>query len=304
MSQRTFIDEQRRNRRSSILLAVIISLFLLGLVTIITFFFVAPDAVIYVLPFSLVIIIIYTWSMYQYGDRLVLSSTKARPAEGDEFTYLNNVVEGLSIAAGVPPPKVYVIDNSDINAFAAGKDPQHASITVTTGALKTLSREELEGVVGHEMSHVRNHDVQFMTYIVAIVGIVSILSHIILLWAELSVMSGGGRRRGRNGGGGSIIFLVVGLILAIFAPLAVALIEFAISRRREFLADAGGAELTRYPEGLASALEKIMKTNQGGMKVDAAVSPLFISDPNKIGLSNLFATHPPLAERIKRLRQM
>ena len=198
MSQRTFIDEQRRNRRSSILLAVIISLFLLGLVTIITFFFVAPDAVIYVLPFSLVIIIIYTWSMYQYGDRLVLSSTKARPAEGDEFTYLNNVVEGLSIAAGVPPPKVYVIDNSDINAFAAGKDPQHASITVTTGALKTLSREELEGVVGHEMSHVRNHDVQFMTYIVAIVGIVSILSHIILLWAELSVMSGGGRRRGRR----------------------------------------------------------------------------------------------------------
>jgi heat shock protein HtpX len=302
MSQRTFIDEQRRNRRSSILLAVIVSLFLLGLVYIFALFL-APGAVIFVLPFSLVIIIIYTWSMYQYGDRIVLSSTKARPAEGQEYTYLNNVVEGLAIAAGVPSPKVYVIDNPDINAFAAGKDPQHASITVTTGALKTLSREELEGVVGHEMSHVRNRDVEFMTYIVVLVGIVSIISHVILLSAEIGMISGG-RRRGRGDGGGSVIFLVIGLILAILAPIAVALIEFAISRRREFLADAGGAELTRYPEGLASALEKIMKTNQGGMKVDAAVSPLFISDPNKSGISNLFATHPPLEERIKRLRQM
>ena len=305
MSQRTFYDEQRKNRRSSILLAIIVSLFLFSLAYIVAIIF-APDAVIFILPFSLIIILIYTWSMYQYGDRIVLSSTKAHPAEGQEYTYLNNVVEGLAIAAGVPPPKVYVIDNPEINAFATGKDPQHASITVTTGALQKLNREELEGVVGHEMSHVRNRDVAFMTYVAVLVGIVSILSHVILMWAWIGGISGGrGGSRGREGGSGlKVIFLVLGLILAILAPLAVALIEFAISRKREFLADAGGAELTRYPEGLASALEKIMKINQGAMKVDQAVSPLFINDPNKSGLSNLFATHPPLEERIKRLRQM
>jgi len=305
MSQRTFYDEQRKNRRSSILLAIIVSLFLFSLAYIVAIIF-APDAVIFILPFSLIIILIYTWSMYQYGDRIVLSSTKAHPAEGQEYTYLNNVVEGLAIAAGVPPPKVYVIDNPEINAFATGKDPQHASITVTTGALQKLNREELEGVVGHEMSHVRNRDVAFMTYVAVLVGIVSILSHVILMWAWIGGISGGrGGSRGREGGSGlKVIFLVLGLILAILAPLAVALIEFAISRKREFLADAGGAELTRYPEGLASALEKIMKLNQGAMKVDEAVSPLFINDPNKRGVSNLFATHPPLEERIKRLRQM
>jgi heat shock protein HtpX len=244
--------------------------------------------------------------MYQYGDRIVLSSTKAHPADGQEYTYLNNVVEGLAIAAGVPLPKVYVIDNLEINAFATGKDPQHASITVTTGALQKLKREELEGVVAHEMSHVRNRDVAFMTYVAVLVGIVSIISHVMLMWAYFGAISGGrGGGGGRDRGSGlNAVFLVVGLILAILAPLAVALIELAISRKREFLADASGAELTRYPEGLASALEKIMMTNQGAMKVDKSISPLFISDPNKSGLSNLFATHPPLEERIKRLRQM
>ncbi|MGD0802697.1 MAG: M48 family metalloprotease [Candidatus Bathyarchaeia archaeon] len=307
MAHRTFWDEQRRNRRDSLLLAILVSLFLFGIIYIFALMF-APDALIFVLPFSVIIIVIYTWSSYQYGDKVVLASTHARPAEGPEFTYLNNIAEGLAIAAGVPPPKVYVIDNPDINAFSTGKDPQHASIAVNTGAINQLNREELEGVVAHEMSHVRNRDVEFMTYIAVLVGLVSILSHVILQWAWFAGVTGAsqsrGRGRSRDGGGGlQIVILVVGLLLAILAPIATTLIELAVSRRREFLADAGGAELTRNPEGLASALEKIKNLNQGRMKVDQAVSPLFISDPNKRGL-DLFATHPPIDERIKRLREM
>ncbi len=300
--RRTFFDEQRRNSRDSILLAIVVSLFLFGLVYVFAYIF-APDALIIVLPVALIIIVIYTWSSYQYGDQIVLSSVHARPAEGNDFIYLNNVAEGLSIASGIPTPKIYVIDDPEINAFATGKDPQHSSICVTTGALQKLNRAELEGVVAHEMTHVRKHDVQFMTFVAVLVGLVSILSHIILRWAWLAPRSRG-RDRDRGGGGIEVVILVLGIILAILAPVAVALIQFAISRRREFQADAGGAELTRYPEGLASALEKIKNGNQGKMKVDEAVSPLFISDPNKSGLDNLFATHPPLEERIKRLREM
>jgi heat shock protein HtpX len=305
MERRTFFEEQRRNRRNSLLLAVVVSLFLFGLVY--TFaYIITPEAIIFVLPISIILILIYTWGSYQYGDQIVLSSTRAIPAVGNEFIYINNVAEGLSIAAGIPPPKVYVIDDPEINAFATGKDPEHASIAVTTGALQSLNRQELEGVISHELSHIRNRDVEFMTYVTVLVGLVSILSHIILRWAWWGGMSGG-RRRSRDRGGGSgidVVILVLGLILAILAPIAVALIQFAINRRREFMADASSAELTRYPEGLASALEKIKNVNQGKMKVDEAISPLFISDPNHTALDNLFATHPPLEERIKRLRQM
>jgi len=302
MARRTFYDEQRRNRRDSLLLAIVVSLVLFGLVYSFAYIF-APEALIFVLPLSIILIFVYTWGSYQYGDQIVLSSTHARPAEGNEFIYLNNVAEGLAIAAGIPPPKVYVIDDPEINAFATGKNPEHSSIAVTTGALQKLNRSELEGVVAHELSHVRNRDVEFMTFIAVLVGLVSILSHIILRWAWFTPRSRG-RGRDRGGSGLEIVVLILGLILAILAPIAVALIQFAINRRREYMADASGAELTRYPEGLASALEKIKNNNQGKMKVDEAVSPLFISDPNKTALDELFATHPPIEERIKRLRQM
>jgi heat shock protein HtpX len=302
--RRTFYDEQKRNKRDSLLLAIVVSLVLFGLVYSFAYIF-APQDLILVLPLSAIIIVAYTWGSYQYGDQIVLSSVHARPAEGNEFIYLNNVAEGLSIAGGIPTPKVYIMDDPEINAFATGKDPEHASICVTTGALQKLNRAELEGVVAHEMTHVRNRDVEYMTYIAVLVGLVSILSHIILRWGWLGAGSRSrGRGRDRDGGGGfEVVIMLVGIVLAILAPIAVALIQYAISRRREFMADAGGAELTRFPEGLASALEKI-GSNQGKMKVDEAVSPLFISDPNHTALDNLFATHPPLAERIKRLRQM
>ena len=300
MQRRSFHDEQSRNRRDSIILAIIVSVVLFALVVSISYIW-APDAVYVAVPVSLLLVFVYTWSSYQYGDRVVLSSTGAVPAEGPQYTYLNDTVEGLAIAAGIPKPDVYVVPSDEINAFATGKDPEHASLAVTTGLMRTLDRQELEGVVAHEMSHIRNRDVQFMTLVAVLVGLAGILSHMILR----SYWWGGGRgRRDRDRGNLGLIIVAVGFVLAIFAPILTRLVQLAVSRRREYLADASGAELTRYPDGLADALEKIMQHNRGDMKVSEAVSHLFIADPNRSALDALYATHPPIEERIKRLREM
>jgi len=201
----------------------------------------------------------------------------------------------LKLAAGIPKPKIYVIESDDINAFATGKDPKHASLAVTTGLLKNLKRDEIEGVIGHELSHVKNYDIRFATLVAVLVGLVAIISHMFL-----RTFSFGGKRDRDKGG----ILILIGLILAIFAPIVARLVQFAVSRRREYLADASSVQLTRYPEGLASALEKIMKINTGKMKVSEAVSHLFFTDPNKSALDSLYATHPPIKERIKILRSM
>jgi heat shock protein HtpX len=298
--QRSFHDEQSRNRRDSILLAMIVSVVLFALIVSISYIW-APDAVYVMVPISLLFVFIYTWSSYQYGDRVVLSSTGAVPAEGPQYTYLNDTVEGLAIAAGIPKPAVYVVPSDEINAFATGKDPEHASVAVTTGLMRTLDRQEMEGVLAHEMSHIRNRDVQFMTLVAVLVGLAGILSHMILR----SYRWGGGRgRRDKDRGNLGLIIVAVGFVLAIFAPILTRLVQLAVSRRREYMADASGAELTRYPDGLADALEKIMKHNRGDMKVSEAVSHLFIADPNRSALDALYATHPPIEERIKRLREM
>lgn len=298
--QRSFHDEQSRNRRDSILLAMIVSAVLFALIVSISYIW-APDAVYVMVPISLLFVFIYTWSSYQYGDRVVLSSTGAVPAEGPQYTYLNDTVEGLSIAAGIPKPKVYVVPSDEINAFATGKDPEHASVAVTTGLMRTLDRQEMEGVIAHEMSHIRNRDVQFMTLVAVLVGLAGILSHMILR----SYWWGGRRgRRDRDRGNLGLIIVAVGFFLAIFAPILTRLVQLTVSRRREYLADASGAELTRYPDGLADALEKIMKHNRGDMNISEAVSHLFIADPNRSALDALYATHPPIEERIKRLREM
>ncbi len=300
MQRRSFHDEQSRNRRDSILLAIVVSVVLFALIVSISYIW-APDAVYLMVPVSLLMVFAYTWSSYQYGDRVVLSSTGAVPAEGPQYTYLNDTVEGLAIAAGIPKPDVYVVPSDEINAFATGKDPEHASLAVTTGLMRALDRQELEGVVAHEISHIRNRDVQFMTLVAVLVGLAGILSHMILRSYRL-----GGRRgrRDRDRGNLGLIIVAVGFILAIFAPIVTRLVQLAVSRRREYMADASGAELTRYPDGLADALEKIMKHNRGEMKVSEAVSHLFIADPNRSALDALYATHPPIEERIKRLREM
>jgi len=300
MSSRSFRDEQARNKRDSLILASVVSVILFALIVSISYIF-APDALYIMVPISLVMVLLYTWGSYQYGDKVVLSSVNAKPAEGPEYTYLNNTVEGLAIAAGIPKPDVYVVPSEELNAFATGKDPENASLAVTTGLMKALDRDELEGVIAHEISHIRNRDVQFMTVVAVLVGLAGILSHMIL---RSYFWGGRRRRRSRDGGGLGIAIIVLGFILAIFAPIATRLVQLAVSRRREYLADASGAELTRYPDGLADALEKISKHNTGEMDVSESVSHLFISDPNRSPLDSFYRTHPPIEDRIKRLREM
>jgi heat shock protein HtpX len=300
MEKISFYDQISRNKRDSFLLGALVFSFLIGLVYVIAMIL-TPGFSLGFLTIAGIIIILYSYASYSYGDKVVLTATKARPIKENDrrYVHLINVVDGLSIAAGIPKPKIYVIENDEINAFATGKDPKHASIAVTTGALNNLDRDELEGVIGHEMSHIRNYDIRFATYIAVLVGLVAILSDLLMR----SFWYGAGRRE-REEEKGFGLLIIIGFILAIFAPIIVRLVQFAVSRRREFLADASSTELTRYPEGLASALEKIMKVNEGKMKVSEAVSHLFFVDPNKSALDSLFATHPPIKERIRILRSM
>ncbi len=296
-------DEMARNRRASFLLIVVVAAVVVGLAYTLALLF-APEYLIVVFPFSLIFMAIYSYSSYRYGDQVVLSATGAVPAEGREYVYLRDTVEGLSVAAGMPAPKPYVIRSDEMNAFATGRDPEHASVAVTTGLIQGLNRQELEGVLGHEISHIRNRDIQFMTLVAVLVGLAAILSHVILRTFRYGGIASGRRDRRERRGGIEVVILVVGFIFAIFAPILTRLVQFAVSRRREFLADASGAELTRYPEGLASALEKIAGHNRGKMDVSEAVSHLFFVDPNRSALDALYATHPPMEERIRRLRAM
>jgi heat shock protein HtpX len=299
MKRVSFYDQIAKNRRNSALLSLAVFSILLSLVYSISSIF-APGLSLGFLALATPTVLAYAYLTYNYGDGIVLAATRARRVdEGDpRYVHLVNVVEGLSIAAGIPKPKIYLIESDEMNAFATGKDPAHASIAVTTGLLRGLRRDELEGVIGHEISHVRNYDIRFATLVAVMVGLVAILSDMFLrsLWYAPR-----GERRGRRDLGPLIL---VGILLAIFAPIAVRLVQAAISRRREFLADASSVELTRYPPGLANALEKIMKANKGDMKVSEAISHLFFVDPTRSPLDGLYATHPDIRERIRILRSM
>jgi heat shock protein HtpX len=292
----SFFDEVEKNKTKSLLLAAFVFSFLVAFIYLIALIF-FPEFTFVILIFAIIFVSLYTYSSYKYGDRVVLSATKAKPADPKQHAYLINAVEGLAIAAGIPKPAVYVMPSDDINAFATGSDPAHASIAVTTGALENLKRDELEGVVGHEISHIRNFDIRFATVVAVMVGLIAIISHMILRSFRFSGSRDDDRGRGS-------LLIIIGIVLAIFAPLIVRLVQLAISRKREFMADASSAQLTRYPEGLADALEKIMKTNEGKMNVSESVSHLFIADPNSTVWDRLYATHPPLKERIKILRSM
>jgi heat shock protein HtpX len=252
------------------------------------------------LVFGGVFVIADALMSYYYGDKIVLASVGAYPADPKKHLHLINSVEGLAIAAGVPAPKVYVMPSGEINAFATGRDPEHASVAVTEGLLELLERDEIEGVIGHELSHILNYDILFATLVAVLVGLVAILSNVFLRSWRF-----GGKSRDREGGrGGAGWIIIVGILLAIISPFIVRLVQSAVSRKREFMADASGAKLTRYPEGLASALEKIKNYNRGRMDVSEAVSHLFFTDPNKTALDAIYATHPPLDDRIRLLRAM
>ncbi|MCD6398369.1 MAG: M48 family metallopeptidase [Candidatus Aenigmarchaeota archaeon] len=293
----SFYDQISKNKRNSIFLFIFVFFVLFSLIYVISLIF-APELSLIFLIFALIFVSFYTYSTYRYGDKIVLKSVNAKLIDYEDKKYLHliNVVEGLSIAAGIPKPKIYVMESNELNAFATGKNPENASICVTTGLLKNLNRDELEGVIGHELSHIKNYDIRFATLIAVMVGLVAIISHVFLR----SVRFGGFKSRKSNTG----LLILVGLLLAVISPIIVRLIQLSISRKREFLADASSVQLTRYPEGLASALEKISKINKGKLKVSEAVSHLFFVDPVKSALDSLYATHPPIEKRIEVLRNM
>ncbi|MBI4433608.1 M48 family metallopeptidase [Candidatus Uhrbacteria bacterium] len=237
---------------------------------------------------------------YYLGDRVALWSSGAKPVTKRDYPLLYRTVENLTIASGVPMPAVYVMPDPALNAFATGRDPAHASIAVTTGALEVLNNEELEGVLAHELSHIKNYDIRVMTIVVVLVGMVALLSDWLL-------RSGFSHHREDREDRTSPLFAIAGIVLAILAPIAAELIKLAVSRRREYLADASGALLTRYPEGLARALEKIAQHAQPLQRANAATAHLFIANPfgNRRQLfTRLFSTHPPIEERIRILRSM
>lgn len=262
-------------------------------------------------PGGIVVAVIFAVGMslvgYFSGDKVALLAAGAKgPIKKTDNEYLYNMVENLCIASGLPMPKLYVIPAGQINAFATGRDPKHASLAVTVGAMQSLENEELEGVLAHELSHIGNYDVRFMTLVVVLVGIVTLLSDFFWRWSWM----GGGRRRDSRDSGNQLqaVLMIVGLVLLILAPLLGQLIQLAVSRKREFLADASGALLTRYPEGLARALEKIRDGNARPMpQANNATAHLYISSPfgpAARGVSRLFSTHPPIDQRIKALRAM
>lgn len=247
---------------------------------------------------------------YRYGDRVVLASTRAKEVTAEEEPRLHNIVEGLSIAAGIPKPRVYVVPEQAPNAFATGRDPEHSSVAVTRGLLDTMNRVELEGVIGHELAHVVDRDILVGTVVATLAGAVILLSEFFtraFWWGGIR----GRRGSDRGGGGAEAILFAVGIVLLILAPIFAQIIRFSVSRQREFLADAQGALLTRYPPGLVSALRKIGAASGIPMRsANNATAHLWLNQPSRVQgegigtLERMFSTHPPIEERIRRLEEM
>ncbi len=261
------------------------------------------------LPLAVGVSVLMSFFSYFYSDKIVLRMSKAKEIKRTEDPELYRTVENLAIAAGLPTPKVFLIDDTAPNAFATGRDPKHAVVAITTGLRQKLTKQELEGVMAHELSHIGNYDIRLTTIIVVLVGIVTLLADWML---RMSFM---GRRRSNDNQGGQLgaIIAIVGIILALLSPIAATLIQLAISRRREYLADASGVLLTRYPKGLADALRKIAVDREPLEVANKATAHLYIVNPlkehigggDKIGwFANLFQTHPPILERIEKLEKM
>ena len=301
-------EEIRRNKRRTFLMLALFALLIAALVV----------AFNYLLGFGLfgfaiaiVVAIALAWGSYYNSDKIALRVSRARPADGPEFRRYHNLVEGLCIAAGLPKPRLYVVDDPAPNAFATGRNPEHAAVAVTTGLLERMNRVELEGVIAHELSHVKNYDILVTTVAVTAVGAIALLADIGLRF----MWFGGGRRRGSSGNNGAgAILAIVALVLLVVAPLIAMFMKAAMSRKRELLADASGIQLTRYPPGLISALEKLRDDQSVVRSASRATEQLWIESPleRKEGqrehkgtfLNRAFNTHPPLEERIKILKEM
>ena len=293
----SFHDQISSNKLKSFFLIIVVLLVLLILGFVIGQLM-GPDYFTIIMIFSIVISIFYIWIGYYFSDKMALASVNAKPADEREYRNFHNIVEGLCLASGMPKPRLYVMNDNNINAFATGRDPKHAVICVTTGALEKLNKQELEGVLGHELSHIANFDIRFMTLTAVLVGMIAIVSQIFLrsLWFKGD---------NDNDNKGKAIFMLVGIILAILAPIVVQLVQLAISRKREYAADASSVKFIRSPTGLINALKKIKSEHlPPDKKINKAVAPLFISDPFKKNLYNLLSTHPPLEKRIEILERM
>ncbi|MBP6884910.1 MAG: M48 family metallopeptidase [Candidatus Pacebacteria bacterium] len=293
----TLYTEQTKNINKTWLLMGVVFLIVIGLGWFFSYYFQNPSILIFFALFAVVLQIVSYW----YSDKIVLKLAGARPATRAEFFDLYNSVENLSITAGLPMPKIYVVDDPAPNAFATGRDKNHAVICATTGLLRILDKTELEGVISHELSHIGNRDMLVSTVVVVLVGFISIISDFFLR----SLLWGGGRRDNDREGNLGTIMMVAGIVFAIIAPFIGMLVQLAVSRKREFLADASGALLTRYPEGLASALRKISEYKQPLRHQVSTIAHLYIADPKggkkTASFAKLFMTHPPVEERIKAL---
>jgi len=291
----SFHEQIASNKRKSIFLILIIIIAIVALGYVIGNIYGDPFLF---LIFASIIAIIYVLIGYSFSQNIALASVHAKLADRRQYPQYYNSVEGLCLASGMPMPKLYIMENSQINAFASGKNPKDSVICVTTGALETLNKQELEGVLAHELSHIANYDIRFMTLVAVLVGIVAIISEIFLrsLW-----FGGGKGEKDKNG----VILLIIGIVLAILAPIFVQLVQLAISRKREYVADASAVKFIRSPTGLIGALKKIKKesiSSKESKKISKTMAPLFISNPFKN--SDITSTHPSLEKRIEILERM
>ena len=292
----SFYTEIARNKRNSYFLMTGIFFALLILVYVISLAL-DPSLTFIILIAGTIISILYIWIGYTQSDKIALASVNATKADKDRYKQYHDSVESIAIASGMPKPDLYVMQDSHINAFATGKDPEHGVMCFTTGALEKLNKQELEGVIAHEMAHIANYDIRFMTVAAVLIGLISIISHIFLR----SLWFGGGNNRGNDRS--QAIFLIIAIVLAILTPILVSLVQLAISRKREYAADSTAVKFTRSPTGLIGALKKIKHDHEPARtKVPSAMAPLFIRKPSKA--KEWFSTHPPLEKRIALLERM
>lgn len=295
----TLYTHQDRNVRKTWFLMTVFLIVVIGIGWSFSWLYQSPVILYFAVGFSILMNIFSYW----YSDKIVLKMSGAKQVKREENRELWNIIENLSITAGLPMPKLYIIEDRAPNAFATGRNKEHAVVVVTTGLISMLNRTELEGVIAHELSHIGNRDILISTIIVVLVGFVTLLSDFFL---RMSIFGHGGNRGGDDRM--RLIMTIAGIVLAILAPIIAILIQLAISRKREFLADASGALLTRYPDGLASALQKIGGYSAPMKKANKATAHLFISSPfgsrgGKKGIGKLFMTHPPMEERVNALLQ-
>lgn len=294
-----FRDQISKNKRKSFFLIVIVVLVIILLGYVVSLVFDSGYTFL-IMIIAIIFSITYTLISYYNSHKISVLSVGAKKADRTKYKDYYNLVEGLTLASGLPMPELYVMPSSQINAFASGRDPEHSVVCVTEGALEKLDRRELEGVLAHELGHIGNYDIRYMTLVAVMIGMVAIISELFLR----SLFLGGGGKSNDKGGLGAIL-LIAGILLAILAPIAVQLVQFSISRKHEYSADATAVKFTRYPQGLIGALKKINQDYSTGLnpkekKVSKAVAPLFFASP----LSKLASTHPPIEKRIAALEKM